>query len=466
MSTGRPPLWPKVYRWLLLTGLAFVVSFLPLLFYGAAAAAAPSAPAVQVSVAPARVEIAQAGEEFAVEVTVSQVNNLKGADVIVRFDPSIVQPLAVRPADLLAGRDLLGPITEVNGQEGYVSFATALTGEQAVTGQGSLIRLSFRAEHEGVTAMTIAKSELVDKDVQYMPVEVSHGQVLVGVSSATPGAGTSPGSLGIGQGSSDTSGGQGPSSNNAPEEAATDSGPAAAPSTGGPVTQGPGSLLPGAAGETGTPATPSAGSSGQPSAEMLEGRGEPASVAAGRFADVTADSWFAEAVGVLAARGIVTGYEDKTFRPQQPVSRAEFAVLVARALGLEPAEFPQSAPGFADAAQIPSWAQKEVVFLAANGIIQGDMGSNFRPQDHISRAEITAILIRALGLEEQAREVGEASGFIDLDQVQWAKGYISLASRLGMVKGYPGGEFRPQAQASRAEASQMLVNLLRQAQGR
>ncbi|MHB8928402.1 MAG: invasin domain 3-containing protein [Bacillota bacterium] len=92
------------------------------------------------------------------------------------------------------------------------------------------------------------------------------------------------------------------------------------------------------------------------------------------------------------------------------------------------------------------------------GVMGGYTDGTFRPGNPITRAEVAAVLIRALGLEAQAQAQAGPSGFSDAPQGYWATGYIKLASERGLVEGFA-GRFRPQANVTYAEIATMLVRL-------
>ncbi|MDH7577293.1 MAG: phosphodiester glycosidase family protein [Bacillota bacterium] len=98
--------------------------------------------------------------------------------------------------------------------------------------------------------------------------------------------------------------------------------------------------------------------------------------------------------GLKAAwgRGVIGGYPDGTFRPDRAISRAELAVLIARALELPEARSPVV---FEDAGQIPSWAQEAVRRATAAGILQGS-GGYFRPAASATRAEVATLIYQSL----------------------------------------------------------------------
>ncbi|WMT43360.1 S-layer homology domain-containing protein [Paenibacillus sp. D2_2] len=102
-------------------------------------------------------------------------------------------------------------------------------------------------------------------------------------------------------------------------------------------------------------------------------------------------SWAQKAVAQAVQAGIIKGYEDSTFRPDEVITRAEMAAMLANALGQSTAA--NTATGFADDKDIPAWAKASVTYVKQAGVMQGKGNNQFAPQGHATRAEaITALL--------------------------------------------------------------------------
>lgn len=112
------------------------------------------------------------------------------------------------------------------------------------------------------------------------------------------------------------------------------------------------------------------------------------------YKDVPEGAWFYGTVAEARAAGYISGYEDGTMRPENPILRAEAAAIIARVTGL--AADAGAAAGFADAADIPSWSAGVIGAAAKAGIMGGYPDGSFRAQDFITRAEAVVALSRAL----------------------------------------------------------------------
>lgn len=111
----------------------------------------------------------------------------------------------------------------------------------------------------------------------------------------------------------------------------------------------------------------------------------------GDFSDVAETSWYFEAVQWGAQQGVTQGYEDGSFRPNEPISRQQLAVMLYR--------FHQGAEGgsldgFADASQVASWAEEAVEWAVSQGILGGMEGDILAPQGNATRAQSAAVLCR------------------------------------------------------------------------
>ncbi len=98
-----------------------------------------------------------------------------------------------------------------------------------------------------------------------------------------------------------------------------------------------------------------------------------------------------------------------------------------------------------------------VELLSALDIIKGDDLGNFNPDNTITRAEYAAIVCRALGLENAANGAKGATRFVDVAADHWASGYINLATQNGIINGYGDGNFGPEDKVTYEQAVKMLV---------
>lgn len=121
------------------------------------------------------------------------------------------------------------------------------------------------------------------------------------------------------------------------------------------------------------------------------------------FSDVKPDDWFAEYINKCAAAGIMLGDNGKA-NPNEPITRQQAIVMIARALGIQPIENPDLTK-YADAAQVSAYAQGYVAALIEAGIVGGVTADLLAPQANINRASTVTILDRTIGT--YANEAGQ-----------------------------------------------------------
>ena len=123
----------------------------------------------------------------------------------------------------------------------------------------------------------------------------------------------------------------------------------------------------------------------------------PTAEAAG-FTDVADGDWYADAVNWAASEGIVAGYEDNTFRPNDPITREQLAAMLMNYAAWKGEDVSVCADlsGYNDAASVSSWAAETVQWAVAEGLISGMPGNLLEPQGSATRAQVAAILQRFL----------------------------------------------------------------------
>jgi hypothetical protein len=175
-----------------------------------------------------------------------------------------------------------------------------------------------------------------------------------------------------------------------------------------------------------------------------------------QFGDVPANHWASRAIETLVAQHIVTGVNDSSFAPAKHVTRAEFASLLVRKLGLK-AEGEQS---FGDV-DSKKWYAEDITAAAEAGIVNGRTANIFAPEDTLTRQEMTVMLMKAYGiLSGKSIQSSQAATFLDIDKIaEWAIESVSAANKLGFVQGKGGNSFVPLGTSTRAEAVQMIYNL-------
>ncbi|HUS16981.1 MAG TPA: S-layer homology domain-containing protein, partial [Chloroflexia bacterium] len=183
-------------------------------------------------------------------------------------------------------------------------------------------------------------------------------------------------------------------------------------------------------------------------------RGSVVVHAGGRFSDVPVSYWAYDAIDYLAAFGVISGYEDGTFKPEGGITRAQFMKMLAGAL-----RWPSGPPARATFRDVPlaHWASAYIEAAVARQAVTGYADGTFRDGAPVTRAQVAKVLVLAAGWPLQE---GTGSPFADVAVTHWAYPYIETAYRHGVIQDTGPGRFRPDAGASRAEVTVFLYYAL------
>ena len=164
-----------------------------------------------------------------------------------------------------------------------------------------------------------------------------------------------------------------------------------------------------------------------------------------------AGHWAEDVITQWENAGMISGYEDGTFRPNNSVTRAEFVIMMNNALGLtETGEV-----SFSDV-QPGNWFYNAVAIAVAAGYCSGYEDGTFKPSATITRAEAAVMIANAAGLEQDATG---AAGFTDSIPA-WAQGSVGAVVNAGFMSGYPDGTFAANQSITRAEAVSSLNRVI------
>ena len=177
-----------------------------------------------------------------------------------------------------------------------------------------------------------------------------------------------------------------------------------------------------------------------------------------KFNDITGH-WAEEEIRELAKEGIVKGRSETEYEPEGTVTRAEFAALITRALGLN-ASLYQGDFGDVDP---NAWYANEVQTIIDAGIMSGDPDGAFRPEDTISRQEMAKVIVNAYLIKTGVSDVTAAEiTFSDNDRIaDWAKEAVGKAAALGLITGMGDGTFAPNDNMTRAQSAVVIFRLVK-----
>ncbi len=158
------------------------------------------------------------------------------------------------------------------------------------------------------------------------------------------------------------------------------------------------------------------------------------------FTDVQSTAGYAEAVNILANLGILNGYTDGSFKPNNTITRAEVAVIMCRVLNADPN------PGTTPFTDVPAnhWAAGEINTAYSLGVINGYPDGTFRPEGNVLYEQVVKMIVCALQYEPKV-------------QGNYPTGYLAVASEKDISKGANGTVGQP---ATRATVAKLVYNSL------
>jgi uncharacterized repeat protein (TIGR02059 family) len=161
--------------------------------------------------------------------------------------------------------------------------------------------------------------------------------------------------------------------------------------------------------------------------------------------------WAAPYIKEMYASGVIDGYPDGSFRPDNHISRAEFVTMLVKSYQWETA----GSKTFADTAE--HWARDYIAVAYARQIAKGYNDTRFGPDDYITREQMAVMVAQAAEL----RNVTGTRTFSDQEKISpWAREAVAAASSKGIINGYPDRSFKPKDKATRGEAITVLLRSL------
>jgi len=179
------------------------------------------------------------------------------------------------------------------------------------------------------------------------------------------------------------------------------------------------------------------------------------------FTDIPANYWARPYIQAMAQRNIVAGFTDRTFRPDRPITRAEFAAILQKAFNQQSA---QNAPNFKD---VPTgfWANAAIKQAATTGFLKGYPNNIFLPNQEIPKAQVFVALASGLNLPTASSPEQVLGIYNDVNQIpNYATEKVAAATANGFVVNYPDPKLlNPNRNATRAEVAAIVHQALVQA---
>lgn len=166
----------------------------------------------------------------------------------------------------------------------------------------------------------------------------------------------------------------------------------------------------------------------------------------GQFSDVPQDHPHHESIEAVADAGVVVGYPDGTYRPENDVTRGQVATILATAAHMETG----GEPPFHDVSSDHEHAHG-ITALAEWGVVQGYPDGTYRPERSIDRGQMATVLATAYGLEAE----GDPP-FDDVDSDHPHAEGIAAVAEHDIAEGYDDGTYRPSEPVSRGQTATFL----------
>lgn len=345
------------------------------------------------------------GQTFTVTAELTGNTGLAAVQLSLGYDDSVVECTGIENGALVAG--MLAASNPYATRDGVGAILAAAT-TTAVKTDGSLAVFTFRVKAAGDAKLTLADALLSDTDGKALPLSYSLPALI------TQGSGSDSGS---GSGSD----AEKPGTDNKKSEDDKKS-----------------------------------EDEDKPEDEEKPADGAQEEVKSGSFRDVTSTHWAFDSVERAAELGLVTGYSDGTFRPDTPVTRAQFVLMLWRMCGKPAAA---KAASFADASA--DWYQDALSWAVEKGYVNGLSDTRFGPDAPITRQQAMAILFRLnggqSGTELTLTGIYEQTFADSTTIASWAKDAAWWAVYHELVSGVGGSRIAPEANASRAQIAAILL---------
>lgn len=345
------------------------------------------------------------GQTFTVTAELTGNTGLAAVQLSLGYDDSVVECTGIENGALVAG--MLAASNPYATRDGVGAILAAAT-TTAVKTDGSLAVFTFRVKAAGDAKLTLADALLSDTDGKALPLSYSLPALIAQGSGSDSGSGSG-------------SDAEKPGTDNKKSEDDKKS-----------------------------------EDEDKPEDEEKPADGAQEEVKSGSFRDVTSTHWAFASVERAAELGLVTGYSDGTFRPDTPVTRAQFVLMLWRMCSKPAAA---KAASFADASA--DWYQDALSWAVEKGYVNGLSDTRFGPDAPITRQQAMAILFRLnggqSGTELTLTGIYEQTFADSTTIAAWAKDATWWAVYHELVSGVGGSRIAPEANASRAQIAAILL---------
>jgi hypothetical protein len=176
------------------------------------------------------------------------------------------------------------------------------------------------------------------------------------------------------------------------------------------------------------------------------------------FEDVPDNYWAKPYIDALSSRELISGFEDGTFKPDKPVTRAEIANIVSRTFDLTASD---KNVAFSDV-EGTYWAQESIIEVVKGGFMSGFPNNTFSPNAPVTRAQAFTTLVTGLGVTPPTNVQTALARYSDASEIpDWADEKLAAATAGGFVVNYPNvNDLNPNEPTTRAELAAMIYQAL------
>ncbi len=171
-----------------------------------------------------------------------------------------------------------------------------------------------------------------------------------------------------------------------------------------------------------------------------------------KFRDVTGH-WAEKEIMFLVEKGWISGYLDGSYKPNNPITRAEAAKIISNFLGLTPTNEKIT---FSDVNE-NFWAYEAINLVAQHKIMNGVGDGRFSPNSILTRAQMAQLFYNANFYSQSANN--DVNSFLDVDKDFWGYKAIETMNQEGIMLGYPDNRFGPNDSTTRAEIAAIIYRL-------
>ena len=174
------------------------------------------------------------------------------------------------------------------------------------------------------------------------------------------------------------------------------------------------------------------------------------------FNDVNDNHWAKDAILYIKEKGIIEGKTESLYKPEDSLTRAELSTIICRMLNLNNNS---SSVSYKDTKG--HWAEKYISNISELGIVEGYGNGTFKPNQKVTRAEVAKVISKVLKLKNEQFKIVEITGFKDVLRTHWAYEYIEELTSKNVINGYTDGTYRAESEVTRAEIAKIIYKVIK-----